>query len=398
MIDYKSLFPLFSHYPDIVYMDNASTTQKPQAVLDAIHNYTTTSYANIHRGQYALAEQSELHYHQTKKTLANFIGWDYREIVYTYNATHASNILAQSLVISYGLREGDTVLLGMWDHHATIVTWQLLAQQYGFHIEFIPIDTQTFDIDRDKISTILTAHRVRIVVCSHVSNVTGRIYDIKRLWTLLGDSVFFAIDGSQAVPHFRINVRDYHCQAYFFTGHKMMGPTGIGVLWIDKLSARQLQTLQGGGGIIESVHQLWCSLVRTADKFEPGTPNLMGAIGLAAACEFYETYGVYEVLRQQHQDWYSLYMTLQSQLWTDQCVMAPMEDSVGICSLRPEDANSFGEKLAQQNICVRVGGHCAHPLLQYLSWDAGTVRISPFVYTTASDLQKLYDVVASLSL
>lgn len=390
----RPLFPLLDQNPHIVYADNASTVHKPQSVLDAISHYASTSYANIHRGQYELAEQSEQCYLESKKKVSWLIGWDYREIVYTYNATYACNILAQSLVISKKLWIGDVVLVGLWDHHATIVPWQLLAQQFGFTVEFVTIDKETLDIDWQGLSATLSNKKVRVVMCSHVSNVTGCIYDMKRIHSLLSDDVFFAIDWSQAVPHMRVDIRELWCDAYIFTGHKMMWPTGIGVLWIDKMIARSLQTLVGGGGIIEEVTVGGCTLIRTAEKFEPWTPNLMGAVWLGAACDFYQDHSIYDVLpRHEHELIDYLQWLLSSYSSLNIIGIQSSLKKCGILALAVDKPIELAEYLSQYSICVRAGWHCAHPLLHHLWYERGLVRISVFAYNTKDEMRKIAERV-----
>lgn len=391
----RSLFPIFNNHPHLIYTDNASTVHKPQSVLDSMDSYMTHQYANIHRGQYDLAEQSELLYINSKKTVASFIWWDYREIVYTYNATYACNLLAQSLVFSGKVKTWDTVLVGIRDHHATIVTRQLLAQRYGFNIEFISIDKETLDIDRKWLQQILSQNKVKVVTCSHVSNVTGVIYDMSRVRWLLSDDIFFAIDGSQAVPHMKIDVKILWCHAYIFTGHKMMGPTGIWVLRIDKVSWRSLDAPFGWWGIIEQVTTAWCSLIRTVDKFEPGTPNLIGAIALAAACDFYTAHDLYAVLPSYERDLSSYLTSLLSQnkkitiIWQH----SPCERG-GIVSFAMDDMERYVDLLANNGICVRAGGHCAHPLLHHLGHEKWVIRISVFAYNTREEMEKIAKLLA----
>lgn len=397
MSSIRKQFPIFQSHPDLIYFDNASTTHKPQFVIDAMNNYITHNYANIHRGQYALAEQSELAYTHSKKTVAQFIWADYREIIYTYNATHASNILAQSLVYSLWLKKWDSVLIGIRDHHATIVPWQLLSKQFGFDIQFIDIDPDTLDIDFETLQQQLDDNNVRVVICSQVSNVTGKIYDIKKIADWLSDDVFFVVDGSQAVPHFAVNISELWCDAYFFTGHKMMGPTGIGVLWIEKKKSRNLQTLQWWWGIIEEVTTTWCSLIRTADKFEPGTPNLIGAIGLWAACDFYKDFDIYTNIEKNHQQWKESYDQIRDLFWKDIVLWWLEGNMIGILSLNVAHDHEIGENLANNNICVRVGWHCAHPLLTRLGISYGVVRISPFVYNTQEEMEKMIELLIQLS-
>lgn len=394
----KKEFPIFLKYPDLVYLDNASTTHKPQFVIEAMNSYQMNSYANIHRWVYELAEQSELLYTESKKKIAQLIWANFREIIYTYNATYASNMLAQSLMKTYAIGVWDTVFLWIRDHHATIVTWQLLSKQYGFQIKFINIDKETLDIDRSSLAELIDIHKPKIICCSHVSNVTWVIYDMKRIKSLILSfslDSFFIVDGSQAVPHMKIDVTTLWCSAYFFTGHKILWPTGIWVLWIEKNYARKLDTIFGGGGIIESVTIDGCSLIRTADKFEPWTPNLIGAIGLWSACDFYYDNSIYEYIWEYEKYLYSNLISLLSEnkklsiLWS-----SSLMPSCGIVSLVVDDPLWFSEYLSSYNICVRAWWHCAHPLLHHLNQDKWVVRISPFFYNTIEDINFLIQKIS----
>lgn len=396
----KKHFPIFSHNTNLIYLDNASTTHKPISVINAMNDYQSSSYANIHRWVYHLAEQSEALYMASKKKVAKFLWWDFREIIYTYNATYASNMLAQSLVKTYNIWKWDTIVVGIWDHHATIVPWQLLSQEYGFEIKFITIDRVSLDIDRTNYYDILKNCNVKVVVCSHVSNVTWMIYDVNRLNLLLkqeSENSFFVVDWSQAIPHMKVQVDQLWCDAYFFTWHKMMWPTGIGVLRIKKEKARNLQTTFWGGGIIESVTTDGCSLIRTADKFEPWTPNLIWAIGLSAAVDFYENYNIYGYILEHEKYLYD--MVLKS-LWDHLSLSILSKKSSllhsGIIWLVVNNPLEFSEKLAEKNICVRAWWHCAHPLLHHLWYDKWVVRISPYIYNTIDDINYMIDVIKNM--
>lgn len=395
----KSHIPLLWKNPSIVYLDNASTTQKPQQIINAMNNYQTSSYANIHRGVYTLAEQSEQWYLSSKKKIAQFIGALHQEIIYTYNATYASNIFAQSLIATYNLWEWDIIFLWIWDHHATIVPWQLLSKQYGFTLQYIPIDMITLDIERSQYIQMLEQYHPKVVICSHVSNVTGAIYDVTRLTQQAkqhSHDTLVVLDGSQAVPHIKVDVHAIGCDAYFFTGHKVMGPTGIGVLWVKKDVVRSLQSLLGWWGIIESVTIEWCSLIRTADKFEPWTPNLIGAVGLGAAVDFYTEYIDFDLLHQHEliiSDRLRAWIRHISDIRLIELGLHMSHCGIVSFALQSENLMDFSEYLADHGVCVRAGGHCAHPLLHTLWYDNGVVRISPFAYTTIDDIDYTIQVI-----
>lgn len=396
----KDQFPIFSnHSPDLLYFDNASTVHKPQSVITSMSDYISTCYANIHRGVYALSEQSEGLYKESKQKVAKLINTEYREIIYTYNATYASNVLAQSLVQTYAIWQWDVVLVWIRDHHATIVPRQLLAQQHWFEVKFIMIDAHTLEIDWQHLWDLIDQYNPKVIICSHVSNVTWIVYDVKRIASMassVSDKIFFAVDGSQAVPHMHVDVKNIWCDAYFFTGHKMMWPTGIWVLWIDKNLIRKLQTTLWWWGIIESVTMDSCSLIRTADKFEPGTPNLIWAIGLGAACDFYENRNIYEYIYDHKKilydaivQWVQSFGQKLSILWWETSL-----PNCGMVSLVVENPLALSEYLADYNICVRAWWHCAHPLLHYLWQDKWTVRISPFIYNTLDDVDVLFNTIS----
>ena len=399
--DIKKQFPIFSNNnTNLIYLDNASTVQKPQSVITAMSDYISQQYANIHRWVYALAEQSEELYMQSKQKLAKFINVEYREIIYTYNATYASNMLAQSLVQTYTIWQWDVVLVWIRDHHATIVPRQLLAQQHWFEVKFIMIDHKTLEINWKLLWDMIEQYNPKVIMCSHVSNVTWIVYDVKRIASMIksiSENTFFAVDGSQAIPHMQVDIKDIGCDAYFFTGHKMMWPTGIWVLWIDKSLVRRLQTTLWWWGIIESVTTESCSLIRTADKFEPGTPNLIWAIGLWAACDFYEENNIYEYIHSHEKilydaivKWIQSFGGVIDIFW-----WLTSLQNCGIVSLIVDDPLWFSEYLADHDICVRAWWHCAHPLLHYLWQDKWTVRISPFVYNTLDDVGVLLDRISN---
>ena len=396
--DIKKEFPIFSNNEKLIYFDNASTVHKPVSVISSMNEYLSESYANIHRGVYSLAEKSEELYLWSKKKISNFINADFREIIYTYNATYASNLLAQSLVQTYNIWSWDVVLIGIRDHHATIVPRQILSKQYWFDIKFILLDKNTWDVDWNSLENLIEQHSPKALVCSHVSNVTWIVYDIKRISEIIlwyWKEIFFVVDWSQAIPHMKVDVKDLCCDAYFFTWHKMMWPTGIWVLWIEKNIVRKLMTTFWWGWIIESVTTETCSLLRTSDKFEPWTPNLIGAVWLWAACDFYNDYAIYDNITTHESDIYEYIVKWISKIQKIDLLLWSSIKNCWIVSLVVKNPLEFSEYLSDNNICVRAGGHCAHPLLHYLWQDKWVVRISPFIYNTLNDVEFMLDVISS---
>lgn len=294
MTNFKKDFPIFSTHPDLVFLDNASTTQKPHYVIDAVSNFVSHDYANIHRGSYDLAVRSEELYHKSKVQIGKLINCSADEVIYSYNATASANLLAQSLCLSGVLGERDEVLLGIWDHHANIVPWQQLQKIFKFSIQFIGIGSD-YSIDWNDFASKYTP-KTKVVACSYVSNVTGQIYDMHKLSSMLRDETFFAIDASQAVPHFAVDVQEIGCDALYFTGHKFFAYTGLGIMYLAKNHIRSLEPMMGGGGSIVDVTVQGNELLRTVEKFEPGTPNIISAVSMGAALEYLDWIGGYRTL------------------------------------------------------------------------------------------------------
>jgi len=228
----KKDFPIFKNNPWLVFLDNAASSQKPQYVIDGVSEFVAHDYANIHRGLYSLSEKSETTYHHSKELVGELLNCKASEIIYSYNSTYAINLIAQSLVISDIIKSWDIVLLWIREHHANILPRQILAERKGFTIEFFNINDE-YEIDRNDFDQKYS-DTVKVVSVAHVSNVTGKIYDVKKIKSKLRDDTFFLVDGSQSVPNFPVDVQDIGCDCLVFTGHKMMAYTGIGVIYLKK--------------------------------------------------------------------------------------------------------------------------------------------------------------------
>lgn len=237
----KHHFPLFKKHPEIIYLDNAASTQKPKMVIEGISNFLEHEYANIHRGLYGLSEASERHYHHSKELVGELINCSASEIIYTYNATYAVNLIAQTLVKSKFLQKGDVVLVSMWDHHANVLPWMSLAEEIGFEVRFFGLD-EHYAIDWEDFHNKYTKN-VKVVACGQVSNVTGGIYDVEKIGSLLREETFFLLDASQSVPNMIVDMQKIKCDALVFTGHKIMASTGIGVLALKKQWIKELTPL-----------------------------------------------------------------------------------------------------------------------------------------------------------
>lgn len=393
-MDIKKEFPIFTQHPGLVYLDSASTTHKPQFVIDAVSDFVSQKYANIHRWNYDLSYEAETVYGDSKKAAGKLLWCQAWEIAYHYNATACSNMIAQSLCYSGKVRKWDTVLLWIRDHHATIVVWQQLQRYFGFTIRYIPIDTQTYLIDWDEFAWLLD-DTVKVVACSHVSNITWSIYDMQRIRTLIGDDVFFIVDGSQSVPNFSVDVKEIWCDCLFWTAHKMLAYTWLGVMYLTEKHIASIDPLCVGGGVIEDVTIQWHSLVRGIEKFEAGTPNIIAAASLLGALRYIDWIGGYGTLQRIEQENIAYILAKIVNLPSSIRLVGvdSSDDRVAIFSFATDEhAIDVADRLADANICVRVGGHCAHPLLYHLK-EQQLLRMSCYVYTTKEDIDRFFSVL-----
>lgn len=394
----KSDFPLLADHPDVIYLDNAATTQKPVIVIDGISNFIKNDYANIHRGLYSLSEASEIHYHNSKRLVAELINCTPKEIIYTANATASFNLLAQSLANSGFLGKGDVVLVGIWDHHANSLPWMSLAKQFGFEVRFFGLNDQ-FEVDWEDFQQKYTSE-VKVVTCGQVSNVTGGVYDVKKIWSLLRDGTFFVVDASQSVPNMSVDMQDIGCDALIFTGHKMMAYTGLGVLALKHQRIKELQPLAVGGGTIKDVSCDGFDLQTNNEKFEAWTPNIIGAVSLEYALEYIKSLSSEKTFKAslqlifEHEKSLARYALERFHFLRDQVrIIGPVnENRIALFSFiinGKENFNQVGEFFAEKNICIRCGGHCAYPLHKQF-WLGGTCRMSAYLYNEKSDLDAFF--------
>ena len=398
-MDYKKDFPIFKNNTWLVFLDNGASTQKPQSVIDGVSDFVAHDYANIHRGLYDLSERSEAVYHASKEAVGRLLNCKPSEIFYTYNSTYGINILAWSLVRSKILQKWDIVLLWIWEHHANILPWQILAQEFGFEIQFIDIN-EDYSIDWTDFDEKYTDH-VKVVSCSQTSNVTGQIYDVKSIKSKLRDDTFFMIDGSQSVPHFAVDVQDIGCDALVFTGHKMMAYTGIWAVYLKKEWMKKLSPMMAWGWIVEDVSISGHTLTSGSDKFEAGTPNIIWAASLLKAIEYIESIGWIGQVRSHEQELTAVSLKKFEQLAGRVQLVGSFDSKqrIGAFSFvinKEANFNTIWEAFAAQNIAVRCGGHCAYPLHKQLGL-GGTCRMSTYLYNDQADLEKFFDVLFKIA-
>jgi SufS family cysteine desulfurase len=391
--DFRADFPVFTHHPDLVYLDSTSTTQKPQAVIDRLSLYLSSEYANIHRGAYSLSERSEELYAASKEAVKNLIhARSTSEIVYTANATAAANLLTLSLTRSGWLRRGDRIILSILEHHANIVPWQIAAETLGLEIVFVPI-TAEYELDMTAYEALITPN-TRVISITGASNVTGTIPNWSEISRIArdcerlrpdGNPLYLVMDASQVVSHGELDVVALDLDFAFFTGHKIWADSGIGVLYGRREFLKTMSPGISGGGAINSVTEEWFEPAGLPFRFEAGTPNMSGAVSLLAAVEYLEGIGGYSVLTQQESglNEYVLEQVRKlpssvrliggKQSWV---LRAPVYSFV----VEGVHSNDIADALALSNICVRAGHHCTEPLHRSLGLSS-TLRMSTGIHT-----------------
>ena len=368
------------------YLDTAATAQKPQSVLDAIARAYGETYATVHRGVYQRSADMTLAYEAARQKVARFIGATTPdEIVFVRGATEGINLVAQCWA-AMQLKAGDRILLSMLEHHSNIVPWQMVAERVGAAVDVLPL-TDDHRIDLDAMERMLTPQH-KLVALAHVSNVLGSVLDAKRATDLAhGVGAKILLDGCQAVPRVAVDVAAIGCDFYVFSGHKLYGPTGIGVLWGrgDLLAA--MPPYQGGGSMIDRVTFAKTTYAPPPGRFEAGTPHIVGALGLAAAIDYVEGIGLPAI----HAHETALVRDARTALSSLNSVrLFGPEDSAGIVSFAVEGVHphDVGTILDEGRVAIRAGHHCAQPLMEALGVDA-TARASFAVYNGPQDIEAL---------
>ena len=389
-------FPIFTNNPDLIFLDSASSAQKPQAVIDAVSEYMSTDYANVHRGMYELSQRSEDMIDATRELVAQWINAQPDEVVFTKNSTDASNLLIHSLVHSEQILDWSVIYLCEEDHHASIVPWQIIQERFNQDWKTLIIQRFSF---QDKATW--TFQDATVVMAPIISNVVGVINPIQKLKQALSDSTLLCLDASQALPHIYCDVQTLQCDYLWFTGHKLGAYPWVWVLRGKREHLQNLQPAMGWWGAVSSVSHRWFTLQDAPDKFEPWTPNLSAICSLQAA------------LIRSEQVWWSVkwwYTKLREldKLLIEQTVdrintlPVPVElvwgtdhPRVGLFTLQFEQGarmQSLGRHLADKWVAVRVGGLCAHPYHAKFN-DRPSLRISTRIYTSVEEIDYAFDCI-----
>ena len=384
----KSEFPLLSN-SDIVYLDSGATTQKPQMVIDAVADFYKLNNANPHRGAYTLSTTVTELYEGTREKIAQFLNARYaKEIIFSKNATESLNLFAYSYGLE-NLKQGDEIVLSIMEHHSNIVPWQMIAKKTGAILKYMYIN-ENFEIPDEEIENKITS-KTKVVGITHVSNALGTINNVEKIIEVAHkNKAVVIVDASQSISHMKVDVQKLDCDFLSFSGHKIYAPLGIGVLYGKKELLEKMTPFLMGGDMIEYVYENKTTFAELPNKFEAGTQNAEGVIGLGAAIDFINQIGYDKIASIEKEvvdyareklstlDYLTLYATPNKE--HHQSVL-----SFNINGIHPHDVASI---LDSEKICVRSGNHCAQPLMRFLKIDS-TCRASFSIYNTREDVDKL---------
>ena len=389
-------FPIFKkkiNGKELVYLDNASTTQKPYTVIKSITDFYSNYNSNIHRAVYQLAEEATTLYEQSREKIANFINVRPEEIVFTRNTTESINLIAHSWART-NLKKDDGIAISELEHHSNIVPWQILSQEIGTRLEYVGIDENGF-LDLEHLIELISSKKVKLVSLSHMSNVLGTIVPIERIIKIAHENdIPVLVDGAQSVPHIKTDVTNMDCDFLVFSAHKMLGPTGVGVLYAKKEVLEKMRPFMGGGDMIKEVFKFHTNYNEVPYKFEAGTPNIADVVGFGAAIDYLKKIGM-ENIRKHEIDLteYALESILSLNHLT---VYGPRDPnyrggviSFNIADIHPHDLATI---MNDHGIAIRSGHHCAQVLMQRLDVPA-TSRASFYIYNTKEEIDKFVNTI-----
>jgi cysteine desulfurase/selenocysteine lyase len=391
---YRKDFPSLNqsvHGKPLVYLDNAATAQTPVPVIEAIRNFYLQDCANVHRGVHELSQRATEHYENARVEVQRFIGaGDSSEIIYTRGTTESINLVAHSYGRTH-VQPGDEVLISAIEHHSNIVPWQMLCEERGGKLRVAPIN-QAGELLMDEFEKLLT-DRTRIVAVTHVSNALGTINPVKRIIELAHQrGIPVLIDGAQAVPHMKVNVRELDCDFYALSSHKMFGPTGIGILYGKRDLLKEMPPYQGGGDMIASVTFEKTTYNTLPYKFEAGTPNIADAIGLGETVRYLNGVGLDRIAAYEHD--LLEYATKAVSKIDGVRLIGTAREKASVLSFLLEGvhAHDLGTILDREGVAIRAGHHCAQPVMDFFGVPA-TARASLAFYNTREDVDRLVQAI-----
>lgn len=401
MENFKKYFPVFANNPWLVFLDSWASCQKPSYVIDWIKKYLENDYANIHRGSYDLSERSEVMYDNSKKKVAEFINaYSRMEVNYTFNATYAMNLISSSLAYSKMLNKWDKVLVLISEHHANVVPWLILKETIWIEVDFVKLDSN-YEIDFEDFESKLD-DTVKVVSMAYVSNVTWTIFDLPRVSEVLSKlpkKPLFVVDASQAIQHFKVDVRALDCDFMVFTGHKVMAEWWIWVLYWKKEILKDMLCFFSWGWAINWVRKDGFQEAGIPHRFEMWTPNLNGAVSLLKAFEFMESIGWYEVMIEHEKDLVAYFLQKFEKFADKIKLIWPKnsENRVWVFSMLIPWFNQWdvSDFMAEHNIAIRAGHHCAEPFMTDYIWWA-SCRVSLYIYNDRQDIDKFFAALEDL--
>jgi len=382
--DIRKKFPVYEKNPDLIFLDTAASALKPYDMIDAINNCYSYEYANVHRGLYSLSSKLTKKFEDVRVKVSNFISSkSYENIIFTKSATEGINLVVEKFSEKY-LSEGDEVIISYLEHHANIVPWHMAAQKYKFKV--IPIElTNNSEIDYADFKNKITS-RTKFISLTHISNVTGSLTDFDIVKEIIKNlNIPLMIDGCQFVAHSELNVTDLDCDFYVFSGHKLYGPSGIGVLYMKERWFDDLDPYQGGGSMIDNVDIHQTTYAKGFQKFEAGTPPIAEVIGLEASIEFVTSLNLKKIF--MHEKELHDYTLDKLKNINNLNVYGNGLNKGAIISFNISDihANDLAMILDQKNVAIRTGHHCAQPLMKYLNITF-SARASFGVYNNKNDV------------
>lgn len=383
MKDYKDLFPIFKNLPHLVYLDSGATTLKPQVVLDKMMEYYTQYGANIHRGLYPISERATTEYEAAREKIRLFVGAGVGDgVIFTSGVTASLNLVARGWGEA-NLESGEEIVVTEMEHHSNLVPWQELAKRKNLILKYLSVEEGQLQT-----GGVIT-RKTKLLAITQVSNVLGTVNPIKEIVRQareISPDICVVVDGAQAVAHHKVNLAELGVDFYGFSGHKMYGPTGVGVLWVSGRRLGQLQPVNFGGGMIKEVTMEAASFAESIERYEAGTPPIAEVIALGAAVELLEEIGVENIERRDNELSKYLLERLENIQWVK--VMGSGENGVVSIVVEGIHAHDVAEILGRDEVCVRAGVHCAIPLHQKLGVEA-TTRISFGLYNGVEDIDKL---------
>ena len=389
--DFPILHQEVNGYP-LVYFDNGATSQKPRQVIEAITSYYTGYNANIHRGVHTLSQRATSAYELAREEVKNLLNArSSEEIIFTKGTTEGINLIAQTWGRHY-LKAGDEIVVTAMEHHANIVPWQMICEETGAVLKVIPMD-QNGELILEEAQKLI-GPRTRMVATIHVSNALGTINPVEELIAMAQKvGAMTLIDGAQAVPHFKVDVKKLDCDFYAFSAHKLLGPTGMGVLYGKLSNLEQIPPYQGGGDMIRSVSFSKTTYNDPPLKFEAGTPNIEGAISMAEGIRYWNSLNHTQVVA--HEQELLQYATERLKATGDYRIIGEAQNKVAVVSFLLNGAHPYdvGFILDKHGIAVRTGHHCAEPIMQFFEIP-GTIRASFSFYNTRAEIDKMMDALA----